>query len=312
MLRSLFPPQLHVFVRDWLSANNIVLRSRDGNVVVDTGYSKHVPLTLALIASRRGMDGEPLALIVNTHCHSDHMGGNAALHRAYGCPIALPSGEAEKVADWDERALLLDYADQHAERFVADQTIDAGSVQVWGGLEWRAIAAPGHDMEALVFFNDEHGILISGDALWEHGFGFVMPEAIDPRALPATRATLEALSVLDVKVVIPGHGEPFVDTRAALDRAFRRLDAMAEDPVRSARHALKVLFTFALLDKGALPLAQLPAYFERVGIYRDFNALFFRVPPGALAERIVGELEAAGVVRRRGEVLEPGRDAAAG
>src|SRR5581483_2391782 len=115
---------LHVFVRDWLSANNVVLRSRDGNVVIDTGYVKHVPLTLALIASRRGMDGEPLELVVNTHCHSDHMGGNAALKRAYGCPIALPRGEARKVAAWDEQALLLGYADQRAERFVADQVID--------------------------------------------------------------------------------------------------------------------------------------------------------------------------------------------
>ena len=35
-------------------------------------------------------------------------------------------------------------------------------------------------MGALVFYNAEHRILISGDALWEHGFGFVMPPEIDP------------------------------------------------------------------------------------------------------------------------------------
>ena len=44
-----FPPQLHVFVRDWLSSNNVVLRSRDGHVVIDTGYVRHAPLTLALL-----------------------------------------------------------------------------------------------------------------------------------------------------------------------------------------------------------------------------------------------------------------------
>ncbi|MDH4181272.1 MAG: MBL fold metallo-hydrolase, partial [Betaproteobacteria bacterium] len=84
----MFPPQLHVFVRDWLSANNVLLRSRGGHVLVDTGYVRHVPLTLALLATPRGIGAEPLARIVNTHCHSDHMGGNAALQRRYGCPVA--------------------------------------------------------------------------------------------------------------------------------------------------------------------------------------------------------------------------------
>ena len=46
------PPQVHVFVRDWLSANHVVLKAPDGCVVIDSGYGKHVPLTLALIALR--------------------------------------------------------------------------------------------------------------------------------------------------------------------------------------------------------------------------------------------------------------------
>ncbi|HEY4138165.1 MAG TPA: MBL fold metallo-hydrolase, partial [Casimicrobiaceae bacterium] len=71
------PPQLHVFVRDWLSSNNVVLKAADGAIVIDSGYGRHVPLTLALLASRQGLDGAPLVKLVNTHCHSDHMGGNA-------------------------------------------------------------------------------------------------------------------------------------------------------------------------------------------------------------------------------------------
>ncbi len=62
--------------------------------------------------------------------------------------------------------------------------LPADTTHVWGDLEWQALAAPGHDMGALVFYNAEHRILISGDALWEHGFGFVMPPEIDP-ARPA-------------------------------------------------------------------------------------------------------------------------------
>ena len=170
--RPSLPPEVHVFVRDWLSANQVVLKGAQGCVIVDTGYAKHVPLTLALVASRMGLDGRPLSKLVNTHCHSDHMGGNAALRRAYDCPIAVPAGEAPLIEIWDERTLLLGYADQRAERFAVDEVLLPGATYSWGDLEWRSLAAPGHDMGALVFFNDEHRILISGDALWENGYRF--------------------------------------------------------------------------------------------------------------------------------------------
>ena len=307
-----FPAQLHVFVRDWLSANNVVLRSRDGHVLVDTGYVRHAALTLALLSSDRGIGAAPLAWIVNTHCHSDHIGGNAAIAAEYGCPIAVPAGEAPLVERWDGKALLYDYCDQRADRFTVDQAIAPDTTHVWGDLEWRALAAPGHDMGALVFHNDEHGILISGDALWENGFGFVMPPEVDPAALPATRATLEMLAGLDIRVVIPGHGEPFGDVAPALERAFARVAAFEADTLRIARHALKVNLTFALLDQRRLPLADMAAYMDRVGLYRDFNALFFRLPPGELAAMLIGELERAGAVKREDGWLAPAVGSPAG
>jgi len=307
MKRPTLPPQMHVFVRDWLSANHVVLRSDAGCVVIDSGYDKHVPLMLALIASRMGLDGRPLAKLVNTHCHSDHVGGNAALRRAYGCTIAVPAGEAPLIDAWDERALLYEYADQRAERFAVDEILEPGSTHAWGDIEWRALAAPGHAMGALVFFNDEHRILISGDALWQNGYGIVMPPELDPGALPATRATLEMIATLDARCVVPGHGEPFTDVDAALERAFARTTAFEVDPMRTVRHVLKSLLVFSLLDRERMPLASLPLYVERVGVYREFNARFFRLDPATLAEKIVAELEVAGAVRRAGGWLVPGR-----
>jgi glyoxylase-like metal-dependent hydrolase (beta-lactamase superfamily II) len=298
MPRHKFPPQLHVFVRDWLSANNIVLRSRDGNVLIDTGYVRHCPLTVALLKSARGLGTEPLSWIINTHCHADHIGGNAEIARIYECPIAVPHGEAPLVERWDGKALLYDYCDQSAERFSVDAAIVPGSTRVWGDLEWQALAAPGHATGGLVFYNPEHRILISGDALWEHGFGFVMPPEVDPAALPAARATLDMLGEIDVRVVIPGHGEPFSDVAAALDRARSRVAAFEQDSLRIARHVLKVNFAFVLLDRQSMALAELPDYFARIGLYRDFNAMFFRLAPDKLAELIVGELERSGAVKR--------------
>jgi len=299
------PPQLHVFVRDWLSSNNVVLKSRDGHVVVDTGYLRHAPLTLALIASPRGIGNDPLAWIVNTHCHSDHIGGNAAIVAKYGCPVAVPEDEAALVERWDQKALLYDYCDQRAERFVVSKGLQPGSTHVWGDLEWHALAAPGHDMGALVFHNAEHGILISGDALWENGFGFVMPPEFDPAALPATRATIEMIAALEVRIVIPGHGEPFTGVAAALSRARERIAAFEADSLRVARHALKVNLVFALLDRQQLPLDEMPSYLDRVGMYRDFNRQFFRITPCELAALLIGELRNSGAVKCEDGWLRP-------
>ncbi|HEX7327559.1 MAG TPA: MBL fold metallo-hydrolase [Casimicrobiaceae bacterium] len=299
------PPEVHVFVRDWLSANHVLLKGRDEAVVVDTGYAKHIPLTRALLASRTGLDGRPLARIVNTHCHSDHVGGNAALQRDYACPIAIPEGEARHVAAWDERALLIGYAGQRAERFTATEIIRAGSVHVWGDLEWRALAAPGHDMGALVFFNDAHGILISGDALWRNGYGFVMPAAFDAAALPATRATLEMLATLGARCVIPGHGEPFTDVDDAIERALRRTAAFEADPLRLVWHAVKVMLVFSLLDRERMPASAIAGWVEHTGIIRDFNAQYLGLAPGALAERLAIELVKTGALRRDGSDLVP-------
>jgi len=299
------PPQVRVFVRDWLSSNNVLLQSRSGHVLIDSGHARHAPLTLALLGTSQALGAEPLERLVNTHCHSDHMGGNAAIRARYACPIAVPAGEAPIIDAWDETTLLLAYTGQDAPRFPYDEAIHPGETRVWGELEWHALAAPGHDMGALVFFNPEHRILISGDALWENGYGLVMPPEIDPRALPATRSTLEAIARLDARIVIPGHGEPFTAVAAALERAFARTAAFEADSARVARHALKVLLMFTLLERQRMALEELPGYLQDVPVYGQFNELFFRRTPTALAEMLIDELARSGAVRRANGYLMP-------
>jgi glyoxylase-like metal-dependent hydrolase (beta-lactamase superfamily II) len=296
------PEVIQVIERGWLSSNNIVLHARTEAVVVDSGYGAHAPQTLALI--EHALAGKKLARLVNTHCHSDHMGGNAAIQRKFGCRTSIPEGEAALIDDWDEQALILTIADQRAERFSYDDTFRDGDTLQMGGLDWQVIAAPGHDTHAVMFHSPEARVLISGDALWENGFGVVFPQLFGrDTALAETRATLEAIGGLGVDVVIPGHGRPFGDTGAALERAFYRLEGYEEDITRLARHCAKVMLSFALLEKRSMPLAELPAYAARVPILAELNSRYLRMTPSAMAEWLVNELERAGAVRRQNGIL---------
>ena len=296
------PRGIQVIERGWLSANNIVLQAPRGTTVVDSGYGAHAAQTVALL--EHALRGKHLAQLVNTHCHSDHMGGNAAIQRKFRCRTSIPEGEAPLIDRWDEQTLILAIADQRAERFRYDDTFGDGTVLQMGGLDWRVIAAPGHDTHAVMFHSPEARVLVSGDALWENGFGVIFPQLFGREtALAETRATLEAVSRLQVDVVIPGHGRPFGDAGAALERAFYRLEGYEEDITRLARHCAKVMLSFALLEKRSMPFAGLPAYVARVPILAELNSRYLGMTPTAMAEWLAGELERAGAARREKGLL---------
>jgi glyoxylase-like metal-dependent hydrolase (beta-lactamase superfamily II) len=297
-------PSFHVIERGWLSSNNILLFDGDDATLVDSGYVGHAAQTVSLVKS--ALAGRRLVRLINTHSHSDHIGGNAALQREFGCAIVIPAGIEQHVAEWNETALLLAIADQRGERFRHDGVVRAGDTLVMGGMTWQAIAAPGHDMDALMFHCPAARLLISGDALWEDGFGIVFGELLgQPGALRATRETLDAIAALEVDVVIPGHGKPFGDVAAALGRAARRLAAFEADPARMARNAVKAGFIFNLLDMEGLPRSELEAYLERVPFFRDVGARLLGMDTPALASWLVSELKRGCAMEERDGILRP-------
>lgn len=283
------PDSLRVLERGWLSSNNIVAFEGEAATLVDSGYVGHAAQTEALV--RAALGGRRLARLINTHSHSDHIGGNAALQRAFGCDILIPAGIEARIAEWDEEALLLTPARQRADRFKHDAVIRSGDEFALGGLTWRAHHAPGHDMEALVFHCDQERLLISGDALWQDGFGIVFADVLGAGGgLAATRTTLEMLGRLAVDTVIPGHGAVFGDVDAALERAWKRLTAFEEDPARMARNAIKACFIFNLLDAQRLPVAELEAYVAGVPFFADVGARTLGMDADALSRWLYEEL----------------------
>ena len=54
-----------------------------------------------------------------------------------------------------------------------------------------------------------------------------------------------------------------------------------------------------------MPLDGMAGYVARVGLYRDFNAMFLQMTPQALADVLVGDLVRAGAVRREEGFVVP-------
>ena len=287
------PESIQVIERGWLSSNNILLYAGESATLVDAGYVGHAPQTVELVKSALAARRQPtrLDLLVNTHSHSDHIGGNASLQGAFGCKIAIPAGIERIVAEWDTDALMLDAARQRGDRFAHDAVVEAGSVFEMGGLAWKALAAPGHDMEALIYHCAEKRILVSGDALWQDGFGIIFGEVMgNPDALPATRRTLEMIGRLGVDIVIPGHGAPFDDFDGAMTRALRRLESFEADSTRVGRNAVRACFTFNLLDLQRLREDELAAYLASVPFFHNVNRRMLGFSDDDFASWLLGEL----------------------
>jgi len=294
------PAGLHVFERGWLSANNILFTDGESTLLVDSGYCTHAAQTLSLV---EGLLGErPLDWLVNTHLHSDHCGGNAALQARYpALQTLIPPGHAPQVAHWDPVALTHQPTGQRCPRFTFSHPLQPGSTLQFGATEWQIHAAAGHDPHSVIFFEPISRLLISADALWENGFGVVFPELEGADAFTEVETTLRLIEQLAPATVIPGHGRVFAFTPDIMAKARQRLDFFATHPGSHARHGVKVLLKFKLLEVQQQPLQAFTEWAIATPYFEQIRARFFGdVPFQAWLDQLYDELVTAGVARKEG------------
>jgi glyoxylase-like metal-dependent hydrolase (beta-lactamase superfamily II) len=245
-----------LLVRGWLSANNIVFLHQGRGQVVDTGYASHADQTLALVA--HALAGAPLTDVLNTHLHSDHCGGNAALAARWpGLRTTVPAASRAKLLPWDEGQLSYQDTGQHCPRFVPQAFIADGDSVLLGGRRWQVHAAPGHDPDAVLLFEPQTATLISGDALWQHRLAIIFPELDGQPGFAAAAQVLDRIERLQPRLVLPGHGQAFTDVAAALAASRQRLAAFVAAPQKHRGHAARALVAYHMLEHRSRPLQAL-------------------------------------------------------
>ena len=294
------PSGLQVFERGWLSANNILFTDGEKTLMVDSSYCTHAAQTLSLVESVLGQ--RPLDVLVNTHLHSDHCGGNAALQARYpALQTLIPPGQAQQVAQWDAVALTYLPTGQLCPQFRFDQTLQPGHDIRFGAADWQIHAAAGHDPHSVIFFNPENRLLISADALWENGFGVVFPELEGADAFAEVAATLDLIERLNPKTIIPGHGRVFAFKPEIVAKARQRLDSFIDNPVKHARHAVRVLLKFKLLEVQKQSGSEFTQWAQTTPYFEQIRARFFQsVPMDLWVDQLCEELITAGVAKRAG------------
>lgn len=263
------PQSVVLIQRDWLSSNQILLFDGSGEAahatLIDTGHVKDTDATVALVRrelAARGLPDRALRTLLNTHLHSDHCGGNAACVRVFGCAVAIPAGEFACPRGHGPEGAYYTASDEQSEPFAAQRALVPGERLVLGGAEWRVHASPGHDPHSVILHCPEHRLLVSADALWEHGFGLIFPELQGEPGFEAQGKVLELIASLEVDVVLPGHGRAFGKVSAALARARDRLAALRADPRRNARNGLRVMLKYTMLNLERVRLDALAAAFR--------------------------------------------------
>jgi len=142
-------------------------------------------------------------LLLNTHCHIDHVLGNKYVYEQWHLKPNFHEGEVPTLVAVDN------YAPQMGFRYetspIPETFLNEGDIISLGKHQLRAIYAPGHSPAHLCFYSEEFNFLIGGDVLFRNSIGRTdLPGGNHQLLLDNIKQKLYTLP--ENTVVYPGHG----------------------------------------------------------------------------------------------------------
>jgi glyoxylase-like metal-dependent hydrolase (beta-lactamase superfamily II) len=187
-----------------LAENTYVLSNeKDEALIIDPGcyFTEEEKMLQNYITTKRL---KPL-LLLNTHCHLDHVFGNNWVHKTYGLELHLHEGEV----------VVLETAPASGNLYGLGFTnykgplhfLKEGDEIVFGDNKLKVLFTPGHSPASVCFYCEAQHFIIGGDVLFRESVGrFDLPGGNEEVLYKSIREKLYVLP--DETIVYPGHGEP--------------------------------------------------------------------------------------------------------
>jgi cyclase len=221
------PVAENLYVLAGAGGNIALLTGDDGTLLIDDGYKE---LTEKTSAAVEAVSKTPIRLVVNTHWHSDHVGGNGEMA---GMGAVVIAHESVRGRMSEDRHLAVVDRDVPASPPAAlpKITFPDASTLYWNGEEVNLLhVPPAHtDGDSLVYFRKAN-VLHAGDTYFNGMYPFIDVNAGGSLDGMVKAADLALTLVNDQTKIIPGHG-PLSD--AAELKRYRNMLATVRDRVRA-------------------------------------------------------------------------------
>lgn len=207
-------------------ANIVILDTKDGAVVIDTGPSKRYGMELEALA--RKLTGKPVARALLTHIHPDHVFGCQAFSaEALAAPQGVVDGLKVSGEDFASAMYYLVGDWMRGTEVVLPKTHIVDGYEDIGERRLRYLVLSGHTDCDLAIFDERSGLLIASDLV------FLDRAATTPNAdLKAWHASLARLVETGYSKLVPGHG-PTESGRRGVEQTGQWL-RMIEDRIGTA------------------------------------------------------------------------------
>jgi glyoxylase-like metal-dependent hydrolase (beta-lactamase superfamily II) len=287
--------------RGYLNANHFVYRS-DNPVLIDTAYISDFDDTRARIEAL-GVKLSKINLIVSTHSHSDHIGGNKFIQDESGCDIAIHRIGKHFIDTRDDWATWWRYYGHEAEFFSATRVLDDGDRIAIGPHEFRIVYTPGHASDGIVLYNLKEKMLISSDTLWENDMPGMTLRVEGSTALFRFEQSLEKIKELDIRMVYPGHGRPFENAAEAIARSQKKIRNYLKNKELIGLDLLKKITIYTLLMHKGFSEDHFFDHLMQTHWFRETIELYFNGNYRDMYDEVVGGFLDRDIVKNENNLL---------
>ena len=292
---------LYFIERGYLNGNHFVYTS-NAPILVDTGYISDFNDTERLI-SNLGVDLRQVSLIVNTHTHCDHIGGNDYIQQKSGCDIALHSVGKHIIDTRDDWATWWRYFGQEAAFFKCTRPLSDGDIIMIGPHAFQVIYTPGHASDGIVLYSRKHKMILSSDTLWEKDMAVMTLRVEGSLALFNMKESLEKLEALDIERAYPGHGQPFGNIKEAISKSKKKIEKYLRDRHMIGEDLIKKIIVYTLLmKKGFTEKDFFPYLMDRIW-YKETVDLYFKGRYQLKYDEVINDFLDRGIVKRENGIL---------